>query len=320
MRAARHVMKFSSLEMAESDRATIEELLREMPESYVVERFSLEARLGEVLKELDRLRLVPRPKPFAVTFRGRPVDGTRAIDAGFAGKALSALIDAVDVVAASLTSDLKASGPLPRPATRGLQVVGTATGSFGFELELPVPAAAHANERQTTLPNVIEDAEPSDPYATAIAKTLKLLEVAKEQDDDAMSDLISEVHPRAAAKIRELAEVLSTHEAGIAAEFEQQKVVLDPAGDARRVADALQKEDINEREDALAGVLLGVFPEARRFECRLSEGNTVIHGRLDRSVIVDELKVWIDKKARLDFRIIKVRTRERYVLRGATVG
>jgi len=302
--------------MAESEKAALEELLAELPETYLVERFSLEARLVEVEAEIARQRTLPHPKPFAVTFRGRPVDGMRAIDAGFAGRALSALIDAVDVVAASLTSDLKGSGPLPKAGARGLQVVGTATGSFGFELELP---PSPVSDVQPTLPNVVDDAEgkASDPYATAITTTFKLLEVAKVQDDDAMSDLISEVHPRAAAKIRELAEVLRTNEAGIAAEFDGQKVTLDPSEDAGRVVDALRNEDIGERAELIPAVLLGVFPAARRFECRLAEGGTIIHGRLDRSVVVDELKPWLDKPARLEFRIIKVRARERHVLLGA---
>ncbi len=310
-------MRLDPLDVVLSEKHTIEELLEELSESSVVEKFTLRGRLEEVEAEIQRLRAVPRPRPFPVTFRGAPVDGTRAVDAGFAGKALSGLIDAVDIVAASLTSDLKATGPIPGVGARGLQVVGTATGSFGFELELPPVVGPNEPQPELALGEAFALPAPEDPYFKAIGTTLALLEKAHQQDDDAVSDLVAEVHPRAAAKIRAFAEVLVAHDAGFSAAFGGRHVRLEAGEDARRVTAALRGEDIGEREETVHGSITGVLPETRRFECRLDDGR-LLQGTIDRSADPQALKAhWVDKPARLVFRIVKVRARERHVLLGA---
>lgn len=236
----------------------------------------------------------------------------RSIDGGFASTALKAFIEATDTVAASLTSEgLKGRGRLPG-ASRSLRIIDTAQGSFGFELELP-PLVADA--AQMPLDGLGEE---PDPYASAIATTFKLIADAASSDEEGMSDLIAEIHPRAAAKVHAFAKVLSDAGAGFAAEFEGGRVQLNEGGEVQRVLDALKAEDIAERTEEQIGVLLGILPESRRFECRIADGQ-VISGKVDRALpdIASFKASWENKEALLSFRVVSVRANQRFVLTAA---
>jgi hypothetical protein len=192
-----------------------------------------------------------------------------------------------------------------------LRIIDTAQGSFGFELELP-PAVPESNQLSML-------AAKSDPYEQAIETTFALIGDAAESDEEGMSDLIAEIHPRAAAKVCAFAKVLSDHGALFAAEFEGKQVRLRELIDVQRVLEALRAEDICEREDKRVGKLLGILPETRRFECRFEDGK-VVTGKVDRTVpdIGDFKTAWENKRAFLHFRIVSVRMNERFILTGAT--
>jgi hypothetical protein len=308
-------MSRDAVGLIRSELGTLERLLRELPKERFIERMGLESRLEETRQKLQALSLEPQAKSLPVTFRGAPVHGMRSIDANFASVALKGLIDAVDTVAASLASEeLKARGKLPGASGRSLQIVDTAVGSFGFELELPpLPPEDPA---QTTLP----PGPPSpDNYALAISTTLSLIQEAANADEDAMSDLIAEIHPRAAAKVRAFAKVLADSGALFAAEFEGRRVRLDSHDDVARVMDALKDEDIREQPETMRGRVLGILPESRAVECRLADGR-VIRGKVDRSVedIVEFKRSWENVDAGLAFRVISIRAKERFVLVSAS--
>ncbi len=307
-------MARSPLRQLRSEATALKQLLSELPEDRFIERMGLESRLADVEEEVARLSMEPQPKPFPITFRGAPVHGSHAIDANFASLALKGLIDAIDTVAASLTApELKATGPVPGVGARSLQIVDTAVGSFGFELELPPALAAEAPQAMLPL-----GPPPVDTYAQAISTTLSLIQGAAIADEDAMSDLIAEVHPRAASKVRAFAKVLADNDAVFAAEFENRQVRLSSSSDVKRVIDALRDEDIGERTEALEGRLLGILPESRVFECRLPDGR-IVRGKVDRAVedIARFKSRWESVDAKLTFRVISVRAKERHVLVGA---
>jgi hypothetical protein len=190
-----------------------------------------------------------------------------------------------------------------------LRIIDTAQGSFGFELELPPPVTDPAQ-----IPLAIPG-EAQDPYARAIERTFELIKDAASSDDEGMSDLIAEIHPRAAAKVRAFAKVLSDHDAGFAAEFEGRSVTLNRGIEVEHVLDALKDEDIAEWTEEHSGVLMGILPESRRFECRLDEGQ-LISGWVDRDLEdIGAFKAnWENKKARLTFRVVSVRTNQRFIL------
>jgi hypothetical protein len=160
--------------------------------------------------------------------------------------------------------------------------------------------------------------EGPDPYACAIATTLALIADAASSDEEGMSDLIAEIHPRAAAKVQAFAKVLSDAGAGFAAEFEGRRVRLKEGGEVQRVLDALKTEDIAERTEEQNGVLLGILPESRRFECRVADGR-VVSGKVDRALpdIAGFKATWENKEALLSFRVVSVRKNQRFILTSA---
>ncbi|EGV19197.1 hypothetical protein [Thiocapsa marina] len=302
-------MSTKEREFLRSEVTTLEGLLGNLPEDRIIERIGFEERSRQAQERLAVLEASPLAKALPITFRGAPVEGTRSIAAGFAAAALRAFIEATDTVAASLTSEgLKGRGRLPS-ASRSLRIIDTAQGSFGFELELPPPVTDPAQ-----IPPPIPG-EAQDPYAQAIERTFELIKDAASSDDVGMSDLIAEIHPRAAAKVRAFAKVLSDHDAGFAAEFDGKSVHLNRGIEVEHVLDALKDEDIAERTEEHSGVLMGILPESRRFECRLDEGQ-LITGRVDRDL--ENLGAfeanWENKKARLTFRVVSVRTNQRFIL------
>jgi hypothetical protein len=305
-------MSSKECDFARSEITTLEGLLNGMPEDRLIERIGIEERLKQARERLAELESSPLAQSLPITFRGAPVEGVRSIDAVFASTALKAFIEATDTVAASLTSDgLKGRGRLPG-ASRSLRIVDTARGSFGFELELPPPVG---NTAQMPLEGLGEE---PDPYASAIATTFKLIADATSSDEEGVSDLIAEIHPRAATKVHAFAKVLSDAGAGFAAEFEGRRVRLNEGAEVQRVLDALRDEDIAERTDEQNGVLLGILPESRRFECRITDGR-VIAGKVDRALpdIARFKATWENKEALLSFRVVSVRTNQRFILTAA---
>lgn len=304
-------MRHSELDHVRSEVGTLEGFIRDLGTGRVIERLSLESRLKQVRKRLAELEAQPQPKHLPITFRGRPVDGVRSIDAAFSAQALKAFVEAVSTVAASVTGSLKGRGPLPS-SDRALRVVGTAAGSFGFTLELPPPAPAEGEAAQPV------GAQAPDPYAEAITQTLNLLNKAASGDDDAISDGVAEVHPRAAAKVRAFAKVLTEHRALFAAAFEGKEARFDHDDQALRAVRALDDGDIGEDEEQQTGTLLGLLPKSREFEATLTTGAD-IRGKIDRAVDIAALKALPEgQPLTLSLRVVRVRDRRRYILTAAT--
>lgn len=296
-----------------SEVTTLEALLSSLSVDRIIERIGIEERLRQARERLAEFETKPLAKSLPITFRGAPVEGMRSIDAGFASAALKAFIKATDTVTASLMSDeLKSRGRLPS-AGRSLRIIDMAHGSFGFELELPPPVADSGQMQPRVL------VEEPDPYVLAIETTFALIRGAVSSDDHSLSDLIVEIHPRAAATICAFAKVLSDHEAGFAAEFEGKRVQLNEPADVQRVLNALKKEDIREQTEEQVGVLLGILPDSRLFECRLTD-RRLISGKIDRGVrdIRAFKTTWENNEALLTFRVVSVRENQRFILTAAT--
>lgn len=303
-------MRFTQEELLLSEIGTVERFLAETPEDSIIMRMSWKSRLEVLHERLAEAKARPQAYPLSITFRGAPVEGMRSIDASFAGKVVRAFVEATDTVTASCVSEtLHDRGRLPGVGPRSLRIVDTAVGSFGFELELP-PAPA-------------EDGVPpispgDDPYVGAIDTTLRLLEEAASEDEDAISDLVAEVHPRAAGKVRAFASVLAENDALFAVAFRGRQLRFDDIEQAKRVVASLAEADISEELQTHVGTVLGVLPESRRFEARL-EGGELLQGKVDRSVadIAAFKKRWDGEAARLSFRVVGVRSQRRHVLTGA---
>ena len=303
-------MRYTQAQLLRSEISTVERFLAETPEDQLIMRKTWESRLKVLRERLVEAQALPQTHPLSITFRGKPVEGTRSINATFASEAVRAFVEATDTVTASLvTDDLRERGPLPGARDRSLRIVGTATGSFGFELELP-PAPPEAP--------LLFPSKSIDPHVEAITTMLRLLDEAATGDEDAISDLIAEIHPRAAARVREFASVLVKNEALFAVTFLDRQVRFDRDAQVKRVVESLADSDISEDKETFTGTILGVLPESRRFEARLAAGQ-VVQGKVDRNVpdLAAFKQRWENREVNLTFRVVRVRTRRRYILIGA---
>jgi hypothetical protein len=294
----------------QSEVATLEGLLANLSQDRVIERLGFERRLYDARQQLELASTQPRALSLPITFRGDPVEGSRSIDASFATKALRAFVEATDTVAASLTAaNLKDIGPLPGSGGRSLRIVDTVVGSFGFELELP-PLSA-------TLFDLLPGSEPTDPYVDAITTTFNLISQSASMDENATTDLVADIHPRAAAKVRAFAKVLFDHHALFAAEFEGQQIRLVHHREVQHVIELLDDDHINERVETLPATIQGILPDARVFEAKLDAGE-VVKGKIDRSLPnIQDFKAMVENTTTLlQFRIVNVRSNRRYVLMG----
>ena len=294
----------------QSEVATLEGLLANLSQDRVIERLGFESRLNEARKQLALVSTQPRALSLPITFRGDPVEGSRSIDASFASKALRAFVEATDTVAASLNAaDLKDIGPLPGSGGRTLRIVDTVIGSFGFELELP--------PLSTTLLDLLPGSKPPDPYVDAITTTFNLISQSASMDENAITDLVADIHPRAAAKARAFAKVLFDHHALFAAEFEGQQIRLDRHEEVQHVMELLDSDNINETIKTLSATIQGILPNARVFEAKLDTGE-VVKGKIDRSLPnIQEFKAMAENTTTLlQFRVVNVRSNRRYVLMG----
>lgn len=304
-------MRYIEIERLRSEIGTVECFLTELPDDAIIERKSWESRLESLREQLAEAEARPQALPLSITFRGAPVGASRSIDATFAAKAVKAFVEAIDTVTASLViDDLRGHGRLPGAGTRSLRIVDTAVGSFGFELELP---PAHGLETEPS------PSQEDDPHVQAITTTLQLLGEAASDDEETISDLIAEIHPRAAAKVRAFADVLHDNDALLAVAFADRQLRFDNKEQVRRVVDALVDSDISEQTEQHPGTLLGVLPESRLFEARLPDGK-LIQGKIDRTVsdIANFKQTWENRPATLTFRVVRVRTRSRHILTAAT--
>jgi hypothetical protein len=259
----------------------------------------------------------PQATPLSLTFRGAPVEGTRSIDATFASEAVRSFVEATEMIKSSLENDLAEVGRVPNKDGRSLRIVDTAVGSFGFELELP----PRETESQTAM---FSEDDSNDPYAEAIELTLNIIEKASTEEEDELTELIAEIHPRALTKARAFLEVLQKNKAFLGVSFNDKQLRLEKKEQIERVVAALAENDISEIPETHIGTLIGLLPKSRQFEAQIpSMNNNVIKGIIDRKAIDSDhelkaIRSLVDKEAKLEFRVVRVRTRTRYVLTNAS--
>lgn len=289
----------------ESELAILEEMLADIEEGRVIERLGLAARRDALRDELARLpRGLP---PVSLTFRGEPVEGSRSISAEFGGRAVALFTEAVATVAASLTTELRSAGPLPGGNDLQLRIVGTTVGSFGFELELPAATS-------------VLDGFP-DPVGEAVDTTLALIDQAMVGDEDALSDVLSTIHPRAAAKVQDFVRLVVDRHALFAVRFGDKRLVVPDEEAGRRTLSALRTDELRQVEVEVAATLTGVLPHGRDFECRVDgvNGEQILRGKIDRGLDdMPALKGLLDRPVRLRLRETRLRAAHpRYVLLAA---
>lgn len=189
-----------------AERNSLEKMIASASNPNSISIRSLKARLKSVTDEINNINPISLTKTAVITFRGRPVNGSKSISADFSAKALEGLTDMVASIVASANRTLGYHGVIPNKSQHTLQITGTAVGSFGFELSLP------------TSKDDLIDGQKNDTAETLI-HIQKLLQYGMTGTDEQISDLIEAIHPRAMNKVGEFLALMQSHEALFALQF-----------------------------------------------------------------------------------------------------
>jgi len=282
----------------------LKELLAATPQSRLIERISLQSRLDNVQAELDGLPASAPVQKARLTFRGRPVFGSRGIAADFAGQAATKFADAFTAIAAELGGKLSAAGPIPDKEKNQLRITGTAIGSFGFELELPTI------QQQALIP---EEASPEN----TMLKMEALLRLAATGSDDELAEVVEQTHKRAVGKVCEFMQLLAGQEAWCGLEFANRYFCYASHEQLVRSCERLIDENIREGDVDFRGAFQGVLPTGRTFEFQPEGESELIRGRIDRSFAEPDIlnRHWLHSPASVTFHFVQVgQGRPRYSL------
>lgn len=269
----------------------LQQLIDGLPANATIRRRSLESRLKSIREELDQERNIARPSRVRLTFRGRPVVGSRGIAADFGGKASNAFADAFAAVVAGLNENLRSMGPIPDRSKNQLLITGTAIGSFGFEFELPASEGLFPEQEKT------ED---------ALQKMQSLLEASAVGSDDDVAEVVDAIHSRAVKKISEFLGILSQNHAWCGLEFKHKIFKFEGIEQLERSAGRLEEGNIREGQESHRGEFIGFLPTSRLFEFSTAEG--VIRGKVGPLVDNPDIinKEWLRREVEIALDVVQV--------------
>ena len=287
-----------------SEKKQLESILTEIPENDVIERASFEARLARINQDLLALAPSAPVKKAALTFRGAPVIGSRAIAADFTAKVTSLFNDAVASIAAGLQENLKYTGKIPHKKDNRLFITGTAIGSFGFEFEVPT-----TDTEDDLFPE-------SSPAAEALDRLLKIFEITATGDDEALAEVVDEIHPRAVRKIAEMLDYTAKERAWCGLTFSGQSFRFRDHLQLESAAARVREDNIKESSEEVEGTFTGVLPKSRRFEFKSLDGKMDIRGRVSPEIEAPEqLNEKLNKAFKVKFDVVQVgQGRPKYTL------
>ena len=286
----------------------LEEFTDDTSDDTLIERIGLEQRLKKARGKLNGVPIPRRPRKVRVMFYGDPISGTSAIDANFGPQAVRMVSDTIRLATAGFTGILRLAGKVPRNELGQPTITGVATGSFGFELELPAPP----DPRQGP---TFE----GNPAEEALKKVQELLAMSAKGTDEEIAEIADEIHPRAVKKAAELLDFMRRRKAQFAVHFEGEEVRFETEKQIEDSAKHLGDKTIRETSDSILGTIIGVIPARRRFQLdRVPEG-TPIEGRIGREIRnpLATVQPYTNKLVMAQIRSIQVgRGRPRYTLTG----
>ena len=267
-------MKYEEYAFNASEATQIERLLNNMPEDMVVERMGLERRLAKARRRLDGIPVPRTPKKLYATFRGGPVHNNSGINANFGADAMTLLSDAITMVAAGSAVDLKSTGRVPNREASQPIITGVATGSFGFELEVP-----SAETGPATVERKDSQAE------RAVKKVQDLFALSTSGSDSDLSEIADEIHPRAVKKVVELLELMKRHDARLAIVFDGREFRFHNNREIIATSERLSADNVRDETDTVVGTLIGILPATGRFQINRRPDGAEIEGKLARGIL-----------------------------------
>lgn len=250
--------------------AGLDELLAMVPPEAVIDRMSLESFRAELSERLDAYPAPERwPETARLTFNGMPVSARRGIAADFGNRAVKGFADAVASVGASLHGGLSAKGQIRNRGNYSLMITGTATGSFGFEMEEDI-------ERSRRAPG-------ESPVESAIEQVNTIFK-SLSGSDDSLAEAIKDIHPRAIGDLRDFLKLVLDNRATCSLAFRGDVFRFKDVEEVRRSLNRLDPQNIQEEDLILFGSFQGYLPDRRQAEFRQANTGEVILGKVDARV------------------------------------
>lgn len=295
-------MNYREYDMISSEIKQLESLLADIPSHRMIERVGLESRLKSARNKLNNIQKESIRHRAIITFRGQPVIGSHGIVAEFAAKAAGSFSEAVAAIAASLADNLKYMGPIPNRERNQMLITGTAVGSFGFEFEIPKA------DEDSLFPG-------SSEAEVALEKMQELFTSSITGNDDLLTELVEEIHPRAVVKAVEFLEVMKNNKAWCALSFKEKTFRFSDLEQITIAMSKLDKDNISETEGIFQGELQGILPSRRTFEFKTSEG--IITGKIGPEIKDPDVlnREYLHKQVSINFRMTQVgQGKPRYML------
>lgn len=277
----------SNSQNLQSEKKVVEQFLAEIPESRIIERNSWLARLQSLEAQIEAEQKRVIPARTAITYRGRPVWGSRGISASFGLLATRAYTNAVQQVAAAWNriEPLRERGSVPGAKNFDLLITGAAFGSFGFEIEERVEDQLSLGEKTVV--------------AQALLKTQELLQSSTGSDDE-LTEAVNGVDGRAIQALRAFLKILATNEVTCALETEERRFQFEQMSEVTRSFVRLEAKNIQREEVFLEGEFEGLLPTPRTFEFRLKGSGEVVVGKINPAVAeIAEINNHLHQSARV---------------------
>jgi hypothetical protein len=140
---------------------------------------------------------------------------------------------------------------------------------------MEIPPAPAREPQMSFLP------DGANPMELAVELAMTLIDAAQAADEEKLSDVIAEVHPRAAGKVREFVRIVVDRRATFNVRMGAKKAGFTEIEVGRRMLDSLRVEDVKDESHMIRGHLW-VLPHGRQFE--LKAGDRLLKGRLGRGI------------------------------------
>ncbi len=242
--------------------ATVDQILRAMPADDVLGRLSLQSRRDEIAGELHDMDEKPsNVASIALIFGGRPVFESRGIDAGFASDVLSRF---QELVKESGGASKKEKSDVPMPMVpheeSSFHITALLPGSVGFLLE---DIEAEGRLFESSLKKSAD-------------RATEVLAALADEDDLRFATMLENVDQHVLGTARDFFKQLYHNGATLRVVEGMRDLTLTTDVIARAFSRA-ENASIQEVEEHIEGVLLGLIPIGRKFEIRKDDG-TVISG------------------------------------------
>lgn len=224
-------------------------------------------RLDELKRDLAQLseNKVQNNAGLAVFFAGKPVIGSEAISASFAGEALKLVQSVISkVFASSMLGELGQRGKVPFDLESNLMITGLSKGSFGFVLN-------EIQEQPDLIPSNLSE---------AIDKAARLLANTAAEDERPFDENLKDLENRTLIALQDLFTHLDANKASIRVVENDYDFTLDMNA-IRRAKERIADTQIENSDITIRGTLIGFMPMSKKFELkRLDE--TIISGKVSK--------------------------------------